>query len=301
MIYNNAESMVGDTPLLKINCEELKNATVYVKMESCNPTGSIKDRACLSNIHDAINSEKLRPGKTILDASSGNMACALAYFGSMMGYPVKVICNTKLTADKRDFIEYFGAELEVFGDLTIQGNRMCNELAQTEEGKEKYCFLDQLHNPANPLASYNTLGPEILKEIPDVAAIVGSMGSGGSMCGLSRYIKEQNPNIKIFTSEADTGTKIPGTGSFVDGEYVTPFITELRTRVDDSFLVNQSQAENRTEQLAKQGVFAGFQAGGVLEALIRGVQKHNIEGNVVMVIGDAGWKNMEKLKQLIKK
>lgn len=298
--FESAVDMIGNTPLIRYKSDEIGETRIYVKLESYNPTGSIKDRAAIYNIRSAIKSGQLTPGKTILDASSGNMACALAYFGKIMGYPVEVVCNTKLTQDKKQFIEYFGAKLTVHGDLTVEGNRLCREWAESEEGKQKYCFLDQLHNQANPQAAYETLAPEILRQIPDVQAVVGSMGSGGSMCGTGRFFKEHNKNTMIITVQAAPGTKIPGTGGFADGEYVTPFVAEITKTplFDDTFAVDLKDAEARTKQLASQGVFAGIQGGGVLHATIAGIKKHGIKGNVVMIIGDSGWKNMDKLKNI---
>ncbi|PCJ25995.1 MAG: hypothetical protein COA97_06710 [Flavobacteriales bacterium] len=300
MIFESIQDMMGNTPLIRFKSEEIPDANIYIKLESLNPTGSIKDRASLYNIMGAIEDGSLTKEKTILDASSGNMACALAFYGRVLGYKVKVICNTKLTEDKKQFIEYFGAELDVIGEITYEGNQYCKELASSEEGQKKYCFLDQLHNPNNPKASYETLGPEIIKQMPDVSAIVGSMGSGGSMCGTSRFFKENNPEVKIFTSQAASGTKIPGTGAFIDGDYQTPFIKELinNNLYDDTFSITIEEAMFRTKQMASQGIFAGFQAGGVVEAAIQGIKKHNVTGNVVAVIGDSGWKNMDKLKQM---
>ena len=155
-----------------------------------------------------------------------------------------------------------------------------------------------MHNPNNPKAAYETLGPEILEAIPDVQAVVGSMGSGGSMCGTARFFREHKADVKIFTSQAAHGTKIPGTGAFVDGDYQTPFIKELikDKLYDDTFLISIDQAKEQTTALAAQGIFAGFQAGGVLEAAIQGIKKQGVKGAVVAVIGDSGWKNMEKLR-----
>jgi cysteine synthase len=301
MIYSSMIDMIGNTPYVQYKTNEIKDARIFVKLESWNPTGSIKDRAAIYNIKDAIQSGKLTPGKTILDASSGNMACALAYFGKLLGYRVKVVCNSKLTQDKKQFIEYFGASLSVHGDLTIEGNRLCREWAESPEGKDEYCFLDQLHNMANPRAAYETLGPEILRDFPQVAAVVGSMGSGGSMCGTSRYIKEKKKDTYIVTSQAAHGTKIPGTGAFVDGDYITPFIIELRETplYDETISIHLAEAEKRTKELAAQGIFVGIQGGGVLHAAIDAINRNHIKGDVVMVIGDSGWKNMDKLKALI--
>ncbi|HLG02688.1 MAG TPA: cysteine synthase family protein [Bacteroidia bacterium] len=298
MIVSSFVDLVGNTPLVQFRLTEYPDVNFYVKLESFNPTGSIKDRACIYNIRSAIKNGELTKDKTILDASSGNMACALAFHGRLLGYKVKVVCNSKLTDDKKNFIKFFGADLDIIGDITIEGNHWCRELTQKEEGKN-FCFLDQLHNPANPLASYETLGPEIHRDLPNISAVVGSMGSGGSMCGVARYFKEKKPDTLIFTSQAASGTKIPGTGAFVDGDYITPFIIELRNYYNDTFMINQSQAENRTKQLAMQGVYAGFQAGGVLEAAYQAIEKHKIKGDMVMIIGDAGWKNMDKLKTII--
>lgn len=299
MIAHGIKYLVGNTPLLEIKCKELPGVNLFVKLESFNPTGSIKDRACIYLINAAIENRELVKTKTILDASSGNMACALAYFGAVMGYNVKVICNSKLTADKKKFIEYFDAEIEMIGDLTIEGNLACKELASSLEGKEHYCFLDQLHNPANPQASQETLGPEIYRDLPNVVAVAGSMGSGGSMLGVTKYLREKSKKIKVFTSQAASGTKIPGTGAFIDGDYVSPFVMELQKMYDATFFIEQTWAEKRTAELAKLGVFAGLQAGGVLEALIQGVKEYSLEGDVVMIIGDAGWKNMEKLTTIV--
>jgi cysteine synthase len=299
MVVSSFLELVGNTPFVKLKLSKFPAVNFFVKLESFNPTGSIKDRACTYNIKSAIKSGLLNEKKIILDASSGNMACALSFFGKILGYKVKVVCNSKLTDDKKNFILFFGAELEVIGDMTIEGNNYCRKLAETDEGKVNYCFLDQLHNPSNPLASYETLGPEIHKDFPDVKAVIGSMGSGGSMCGVARYFKENKKDTLIFTSQSASGTKIPGTGSFIDGDYITPFIVELRSNYKDTFMINQKDAELRTRELREQGIYAGFQAGGVLEAAYNAIQKYNLSGDVVMIIGDAGWKNMDKLKALI--
>lgn len=290
--------MIGNTPLVELKTDEITNARILVKLESLNPTGSIKDRAAVNNIRTAEANGDLDKSKTILDASSGNMACALAYYGRVLGYNVKLICNTKLTDDKRQFIEYFGAELDVYGQITYEGNQQCRALV--DQHPEKYCFLDQLHNWANPRASYETLGPEIFRDVPDVKAVVGSMGSGGSMCGVGGYFKDNHPEVKIFTAQAASGTKIPGTGAFIDGDYKTPFIDKMYDEriLDDSLMVHLEEAQERTKQMRDEGIFVGIQGGAVLHTTISMIDKYGIEGDVVMVIGDSGWKNMEKLKAL---
>jgi cysteine synthase len=294
MVVNSILDLIGNTPLVKFSTDEV-DANIYVKMEGFNPTGSIKDRACIANIKNAIETGKLKKGMTILDASSGNMACAISYYGKILGYDTELVCGSKLTLDKKNFIEYFGGKLTVHGDYTIEANRYCRDVI-VPQNPEKYCFLDQLHNDNNPKASYETLGPEIYKDLPNIEMIVGSLGSGGSMYGSSKYLKEHNKEILSVTVEASSGYKIPGTGTFIDGDYVTPFIEQGRDEVfDDSISIELPDAQRRTSQLASQGIFVGWQTGGVLDATIQAIKKYNIKGDVVMLSGDSGWKNVEKL------
>ena len=295
MMYSDVIKMVGNTPLLQFRTGEIKDSRIFVKLEGWNPTGSIKDRACLYNIKGAIKNGKLKKGMTILDASSGNMACAIAYYGTIMGYNTKLVCGSKLTEDKANFIKYLGGKLTMYGDFTIEANKYCREVIIPKNPK-KYCFLDQLHNNNNPLASYESLGSEIYNDIPKIKMIVGSLGSGGSMYGTSKYLKEQNKDILSVTVESSSGYKIPGTGTFIDGDYITPFIKKGKKEVfDDSISIELPNAQKRTNQLLKQGIFVGWQTGGVLDATIQAINRHNIKGDVVMISGDSGWKNIDKL------
>jgi cysteine synthase len=288
--------LVGNTPMVQFAPGGSRRFRLWVKLEGANPTGSIKDRACLSNIRGAEERGQLRPGMTLLDASSGNMACALAYFGAVFGYDVQVVCNSKLTKDKAAFIRYFGGQLQLVGDFTIQGNRHCRDVL-VPSAPDRYCFLDQLHNWDNPRAHLETTGPEIVRDCPDVAAVVGSLGSGGAMNGVGRYIKAAVPGARVICVEAAPGTKLPGTGAFDDGDYVTPFIRQGYDEkiFDDKIKVSEADARRATEDAARQGFFCGLQTGGVLHAAILAARELDIEGDVVAISGDSGWKNMSVL------
>jgi cysteine synthase len=297
-LHGDVFSLVGSTPHVRVEVNEQPDARVYVKLEGNNPTGSVKDRACIAMIREKIESGELRPGRTILDASSGNMACAIAYFGRVLGYPTRVFSNSKLTDDKRAFIEYFGAELDVLGQFTIEGNRECRRIADAEP--ERYCFLDQLHNPANPRAHYEATGPEILATFPDLRMLVGSLGSGGSLVGTARYLKERLPGLTVVAVEAASGTRLPGTGAFVDGDYVTPFIERgyAEGLFDRTVRVHEEEAKQATRRLRDRGIFCGIQTGGVFHACLRSLGEEGTDGDVVFLSGDSGWKNMEKLSGL---
>jgi [CysO sulfur-carrier protein]-thiocarboxylate-dependent cysteine synthase len=299
MRYTDVPSMVGQTPHLRLRSTETPGAQIYAKLEGYNPTGSVKDRACLNMMRTLEREGKLRAPSTLLDASSGNFACAVALFAKLFGFSATVIVNSKITADKRNFLEYFGAEVIQVGDFTIEGNRYCRDVLLQRE-PDKYLFLDQLHNWSNPQAYYESIGPEILADFPNVAMVVGSLGSGGTMNGTGRFLKEKKPGVKIVAVEAAAGTKLPGTGSFDEGDYVTPFIQSARDEgvFDQVVKVTEEDAVRRTAQLREQGVFCGLQTGGVMHAAITAINQLKVEGDVVIVSGDTGWKNMEKLLHL---
>jgi [CysO sulfur-carrier protein]-thiocarboxylate-dependent cysteine synthase len=297
MKYDDVMQMVGNTPHVRLRCPEAPAARIHVKLEGSNPTGSLKDRACLYMIRGLQERGQLQPGMTLLDASSGNMACAIAYYGRLLDYATTVVANSKLTADKRNFIQYFGAQLHVVGNFTIEGNRFCRELAEREP---QHCFLDQLHNWDNPRAHYETTGPEILRDFPAVAMVVCSLGSGGTLTGTAQFLKAKRPEIQIVAVQSAAGTKLPGTGSFDDGDYITPFIQQgIEERLFDHVIkIDEQAAVRRTGQLKEQGIFCGLQTGGVLHAALEAARQHDTAGDVVILSGDSGWKNMEKLLQL---
>ena len=152
--------LVGNTPTVEYVTPETPGARIWVKLEGNNPTGSVKDRGCVSIIRGAEARGDLRPGMTLLDASSGNMACSMAYFGRVLGYPVTVVCNSKLTEEKAAYIKYFGGELSLVGDFTIQGNIHCRDVLYPED-PDRYCFwragpASQLGQPQGPFRDHRT-------------------------------------------------------------------------------------------------------------------------------------------------
>jgi len=298
MRYQNIIDMIAGTPSVRVNHITSVHAPLFVKLEGWNPTGSIKDRACAFMLQSAIESGALTPAKTALDGSSGNFACALVFYSRIMGYDATVAVTSKLTAAKRDFLTYLGASIHYVGDFTIQANEFCRKLA--DEAPEKYCFLDQLHNWDNPKAHYQTTAPEILAEFPDVEMIVGSLGSGGTMAGVGAYMKQTAPHVKIVTVESASGSRIPGTGTFVDGDYVSPFIRKAceQGHFDLMVKVSEQDAASATRILSNQGIFCGVQTGGVLHAALTSASLANIRGPIVMLSGDSGWKNLDKLISL---
>jgi cysteine synthase len=298
MTYEHIFDMVGHTPNLRFRLQDAKMPPLFLKLEGLNPTGSIKDRACLFMMQCALKDGSLVPGKAVLDASSGNFACALAFYGRILGYSSVVAVSSKLTSAKREFLNYLGTKIYEIGDFTIQGNEFCRKLAQ--DNPRNYCFLDQLHNWQNPRAHFESTAPEILFDFPDIALVVGSLGSGGSMMGIAQYLKQAKPKVRIAVVECASGSRIPGTGTFVDGDYLTPFIKEGRSKglFDETVQVTESEAAESVRLLLDQGIFGGLQTGAVLHATLTCLAKSRVAGSVVALSGDIGWKSLDKLISL---
>jgi cysteine synthase len=297
--FEAVAGQVGNTPLLEVPSPEGSRARLLVKLEGHNPTGSVKDRACVAMLRAMARDPGWDFSKTLLDASSGNMGCSLAYFGRAMGANVRIVSSRKLTTEKRRFMEYFGASVESIGDFTIEGNGYCRELAYSDPGK--WYFLDQLHNEENPMAHAAGTGPEILSQAPGVTAVIGSLGSGGTMLGVGRCLKQANDQIRIFAVEAAPGTRLPGTAALADGDYRTPFIDEGfgRKIFDLSVQVSEAEAVGMARLLTTTGLFCGLQTYAVIAAAWRLIGSHDLRGDVVAISGDTGWKNMDALTQKV--
>jgi cysteine synthase len=293
--FEKLAQRVGNTPLVELPIPPARTGRWLVKLEGNNPTGSVKDRACVTMLREMVRDPGWNSSKVLLDASSGNMGCSIAYFGHAMGVDVRIVSSSKLTGEKQAFIEYFGGSVETTGEFTIEGNKYCQELALADPGK--WYFLDQLHNPANPMAHAAETGPEILSQAPQVAAVVGSIGSGGTLLGIGRYLKQVSSQIKIIAVEAASGTRLPGTAALADGDYRTPFIDEgfACGIFDESIQVSEAEAVGMARELTATGLFGGLQTCAVIAGARRAVETCGLSGDVVIISGDTGWKNMAAL------
>jgi [CysO sulfur-carrier protein]-thiocarboxylate-dependent cysteine synthase len=281
--------MVGNTPLVQFKHSKNNKSKIFIKLEGFNPTGSIKDRTAVSLLKKA----KIK-NKTIIDSSSGSFACSLAYFGFILKKKVQVVCSSKLTKDKEDFIKHYNAKIRKIGNFTIEGNEYCRKLKK--KFPNKYIFLDQLHNKNNPLIHFQTTAKEIKNHLKTVNAIVISLGSGGTALGISKYFK--NSKTKIVLVESASKTKLPGVGSFDDGDYETPFIKEIKLKKLFNYIykVHINEIKPSYLELKKQGFFCGPQTAALLKATKTLIDKKKITGNIVLISGDSGWKNFEDLR-----
>jgi cysteine synthase B len=284
-MYKTIEEFVGNTPLVRL--KKLPGETsnvVLVKLEGNNPAGSVKDRPALAMIAKAEARGEIKPGDTLIEATSGNTGIALAMAAAIKGYRMVLIMPEHLSIERRQTMRAYGAELLLVSKAEgMEGARDLAEKMQTE-GRGK--ILDQFSNLDNPAAHYESTGPEIWRDTGGmITHFVSSMGTTGTIMGCSRYLKEQNPNIQIVGVQPEEGAQIPGIRKWPD-EYV-PSICDYR-RVDRMIYVGQPEAEETARRLAaEEGIFAGISSGGALYAALQ-LSKEVKNAIIVSIVCDRG-------------
>jgi cysteine synthase B len=283
--YKTIEDTVGNTPLVRLKrMPGVTSNTVLVKLEGNNPAGSVKDRPALSMIDAAQARGEIKPGDTLIEATSGNTGIALAMAAAMRGYKMILIMPEHLSIERRQTMRAFGAELQlVTKEAGMEGARDL-AIAMEKQGIGK--ILDQFSNPDNPDAHYRTTGPEIWRDTQGkITHFVSSMGTTGTIMGCSHYLKEQNPDIQIIGVQPTEGAQIPGIRKWPE-EYV-PKICDY-DRVDRMIYVSQQDAEETTRRLAREeGIFAGISSGGALWAALQ-VSKEVENAVIVSIVCDRG-------------
>jgi cysteine synthase B len=284
-MFKTIEDFVGNTPLVRL--KKLPGETsniVLVKLEGNNPAGSVKDRPALSMIVRAEARGEIKPGDTLIEATSGNTGIALAMAAAIKGYRMVLIMPEHLSIERRQTMRAYGAELVLVSKATgMEGARDLAEQMQ-RDGKGK--ILDQFSNPDNPVAHYETTGPEIWRDTGGkITHFVSSMGTTGTIMGCSRYLKERNPAIQIVGVQPEEGAQIPGIRKWPE-EYV-PSICDYK-QVDRLMYVGQTAAEDTTRRLAsEEGIFAGISSGGALYAALQ-LSKEVENAVIVSIVCDRG-------------
>ncbi len=279
------EDFVGNTPLVKLpRLSGGRGNTILAKLEGNNPAGSVKDRAALSMIRHAAARGEIRPGDTLIEATSGNTGIALAMAAAMKGYRMVLIMPEHLSIERRAVMKAFGAELVLVTEK--EGMEGARDLAGLMEREGKGRVLDQFANPDNPRAHYEGTGPEIWRDTGGrLTHFVSSMGTTGTIMGCSRFLKEQNPAIGIVGVQPSEGSQIPGIRAWPK-EYL-PRIYEA-ARVDRILEVSQAEAEDMTRRLAREeGIFCGISSGGAVSAALRLADELS-DATIVTIICDRG-------------
>ncbi len=285
MNYKTIESYIGNTPLVRLqrlpvakNTAQSSNI-ILVKLEGNNPAGSVKDRPALSMIAHAEARAEIKPGDTLIEATSGNTGIALAMAAAVKGYRMILIMPANMSLERRASMRAYGAELILVSEK--EGMEGARDLAEKMGRDGIGRVLDQFSNPDNPLAHYETTGPEIWADTRgEITHFVSAMGTTGTIMGVSRFLKEKNPAINIVGVEPADGAKIPGIRRWQQ-KYL-PKIYDA-SRVDKLMEVSQVEAEHTTRNLAGQeGIFCGISSGGAVAAALRLSQE--VENAVIVAI-----------------
>ena len=288
-MYKTLEDYVGNTPLVRLKRLPGKNVeargnVILAKLEGNNPAGSVKDRPALSMITRAERRGDIKPGDTLIEATSGNTGIALAMAAATGGYRMILVMPENQSVERRQTMRAFGAELV----LTPRdgGMELARDVAEKMRDEGRGIILDQFANPDNPLAHYEGTGPEIWRDTDGrVTHFVSSMGTTGTIMGVSRYLKEQNPDVCIVGCQPEDGSQIPGLRKWP--EAYLPKIFD-RARVDRTESVSQGDAERMTRRLAcEEGIFAGISSGGSVTVALR-LAAEVSNATIVTIVCDRG-------------
>lgn len=281
--------LIGDTRTREV--KKYKDATIFIKLEGDNLTGSLKDRTA-KYILDALEDRgELTKEKTVLAPSSGSFAVAIAYQARLRGYKATVVVNEKISNTNLALLKKFGAEVVKHGRVTKESMEKCQSMISDEP--DRYAFADQLNDDVAAKAHEESTAPEIFRDVPEVKAIVASMGSGATLCGVSRFIAKNKKSTSLIASVGIPGDEKKITGTFSpDSDYVSPFIKEVQNnnRIQFEAKVSYRDAIKRMEELLSLGFHVGPQTGGVYEAAIQAIDALDIKGSVIIISGDTGLK-----------
>ncbi len=285
MKIKTINDFVGNTPLVALQRMQGKTSnTILLKLEGNNPAGSVKDRPAYNMIMRAEQRGDIKPGDTLIEATSGNTGIALAMVAAMRGYKMILVMPENQTVERRQSMRAYGAELVLTpADGSME---LARDIAMKMQAEGEGIVLDQFANMDNPQAHYEGTGPEIWRDTQgEVTHFVSSMGTTGTIMGTSRYLKEQNPNVEVIGVQPEEGSRIPGIRKWPE-EYM-PKIFD-KARVDQLMYVNQKQAEDTARKLATmEGIFSGISSGGALYTALQ-LSKQLENAVIVSIVCDRG-------------
>ena len=290
-ISSNIITSIGNTPLIDVSqLSPDPKIQIFGKLESANPTGSVKDRVAKYLILNAEREGKISEGSTILEPTSGNTGIGLAMLGSTRGYKIKVVMPADVPPERIDILKAFGAEV-IFSDAGKGTNESINLAKQISNDNPNYYMPYQYGNEANPKAHYETTGPEIIKDLPDTDVFVAGLGTGGTLMGAGKFLKEYNSNIKITATAPHPDEKVQGLRAIEHG-FIPPII-DLE-KLDGRVLIEGEEAFYWTRKLlVEMGIFVGVSSGATFATARKMAQKMSKEGKtgkIVTIFCDGGWK-----------
>ena len=295
-VYSSITELIGNTPVIDVShLSPNPDVRILAKLEGQNPAGSVKDRIALAMIQAAEASGELVPGRTIIEPSSGNTGIALAMLSRLRGYKIKIVLPENVTPERRQVLEAFGAE--IISSPGAEGSNGAVRMAQAlSAANPEWVFLYQYGNEANPTAHYETTGPEILADVPDITHFVAGLGTSGTLMGVGTYLKEAKPDVKLFAVEPPSGERVEGLRSLDDG-YVPPVFEKWGglELLDGKRIVRPAESIEWTRRLITDcGIFAGLSSGAALAGAIKVAARHDAAADgpavIVFVVCDGAWK-----------
>ena len=277
---------IGNTPLVELDLPwDLGSTHIYAKFEQLNPGGSIKDRPVLRMLAEAVISGNLKEGKTILDATSGNAGIAYAMVGAILGFPVELVMPENASEERKKRLNAHGANL-IFTDAQLGYDEALYEVKRRyEQNPEKYFYCDQYSNTNNPLAHYETTAVELLEQAPFITHFVGGVGTGGTISGIGRKLKEVNSSIEVICIDFEEWPGVEGLKPLSEGHIIPD--TFDRSVVDRMINVDVVEAYEVSNELARRGIFVGQSSGAYLLG-VRQVAEELTSGHVVTIFNDIG-------------
>ncbi len=295
-VYGSVLELIGNTPVVDVSqLSPNPDVRILAKLEGQNPAGSVKDRIAAAMVAAAEESGELVPGKTLIEPSSGNTGIALAMICRTKGYHLKILLPENVTAERRQVLEAYGAE--IIPSPGEEGSNGAVRLAQSlADEHPEWVFLYQYGNEANPTTHFETTGPEILRDVPEITHFVAGLGTSGTLMGVGTYLKEQKPDVKIYAVEPPTGERVEGLRSLHDG-YVPPVFEKWggMELLDGKRIVRPAESLEFTRRLvAEAGIFAGISSGAALAGAVKVAKKWDAAANgpatIVFVVCDGAWK-----------
>lgn len=285
--YSSVLGLIGNTPLVDISVLSPKDdVSIFAKLEGQNPGGSSKDRIALSMVEAAERSGALPAGATILEPSSGNTGIGLALVARLKGYRLHVVMPENVSVERRQLLEIFGATIELSSGEE-GSNGAIRRAQEVSEQHPEMVMLFQYGNAANPDAHYRTTGPEIWADCPEVTTFVAGLGTSGTLMGVGRYLKEQNPSISVVAVEPPSGELVQGLRNLDDG-FVPPIFDGAI--LDRRMIVRPRESIEYTRRLLNEaGVFSGISSGAAVAGAVKTAERMDA-GTIVTLLPDAGWK-----------
>jgi cysteine synthase len=288
--YQSMLDLIGNTPMVDISqLSPNPRVAIVAKLEGQNPGGSVKDRAAKAMVEEAEKNGALRPGQQIIESSSGNTGIALAMIARVKGYPIKIVLPENVSVERRQALEVWGTE--IIDSPGSQGSNGAMRRAQQLAAEHPdWWFPWQYANPANPQAHYENTGPEIWRDCPEVTHFIAGLGTGGTLMGVGRFLKERNPAIQLWAIEPPVGEMVDGLKNLDEG-FIPPVFTDNDgfDLLDRKRVVGPRESIEWTRRLTEVGIFAGISSGAIMAAAVKCAAEID-EGVIVTIVCDSGWK-----------